>query len=591
MHTPDGAIRIGPARAVGWSALLALVVFAGSLGNGFAYDDEPIIENNPVVTEARWADAAFGPYWQVEEGYGLLYRPVALLAYAAEWQIGGGRPVLFHLVNLVLHAAVSVLLALLVLRLARIRPQSALLARRADLAALVAGGIFAVHPVHVEAVANGVGQGELWAAFGVLGAIHLYIGSPGRIWQRSLRLVGIGGCYALALGAKEIAVTLPALLLLVDSVGRGWVPATARVRRERLVFLLLLVVFVTYLALRWMALGSLVGEETAMALDGASTTTRVATALSVVPVVVTLLLFPLRLAADYDPGVLELAHPTDPAVLMGGSLLLGAAVIILAFWRRAPLVGYGVAWTLIVWSVVSNLFFTTGVLLAERTLYLPSVGVAMALGVGAAALAEWKGTRPALVVVALAVVLLSARTVTRVPVWFSTFTVMEDLARTTPDSWRSDRARAAGLLRIGEHEEAFAWFDSALAKAPRKYDLLTEYGAALKEARRLEPARELLERAIRLSPRRRAAWQLLAELHLIAGRMREAHRVAMEGVRFSGNDAELWRIASEAYLGAGFLPAAVRARRMALLLEPGDAANEARLEEILAVMGEAGESG
>jgi len=95
----------------------------------------------------------------------------------------------------------------------------------------------------------------------------------------------------------------------------------------------------------------------------------------------------------------------------------------------------------------------------------------------------------------------------------------------------------------------------------------------------------LLERAIAASPQRRQAWALLAELHLIAGRLREAHRVAMEGVRASGHAAELWRIASEAYVGGGFLPAAARARRMAILLDPEDETNRVRLDEILEVLG------
>ena len=580
-----GLTQLGPARVIAWSALLAALVFAGSLGNGFAYDDEPIIRDNPVVTEGLWAEAASGPYWRIEEGYGLLYRPIALLAYTAQWKLGGGTPALFHLVNVLLHAGVTGLLAWLVLRLARVRPTTRLLERRGTFAALAAGVLFALHPVHVEAVANGVGQGELWAALGVLGAVHLYIWSPGRIWQRSLRLVGIGLAYAVALGAKEIAVTLPALLLLVDAVGRGWVAGTARVKRESMVFLLLLVVLVTYLALRWLALGSLVGEEAASIFAGVGDPVRIATAFSIFPTVLGLLTVPVALSADYDPNVLTLAQPTDPMVVLGASLMLAVVAVVVGFWRRSPMVGFGAAWLLVTWSVVSNLPFATGVLLAERTLYLPSIGVAMALGVGVVALAEWRGTRTGLLVLLLVGSIYSVRTVTRVPSWFSSFTVVETLARERPESWRSDRTRAAGLLRVGDREAAFDWYRTAVEKAPRRYDLLTEYAAALKEERRLDQAQPLLERAVAASPRRSQAWVLLAELHLIAGRLREAHRVAMEGVRASGHAAELWRIASEAYIGGGFLPAAARARRMAILLDPQDEANRARLQEILDFLG------
>jgi len=586
-----GPWELGPARVIAWSALLAVLVFAGSLGNGFAYDDEPIIRDNPVVTEARWGEAAFGPYWQIEEGYGLLYRPVALLAYTAQWSLGGGSPALFHLMNVLLHAGVTALLTWLVLRLARMRPTTPLLERRGAFAALATGTLFALHPVHVEAVANGVGQAELWAAAGVLGAVHLYIWAPGRIWERSLRLVGIGACYAIGLGAKEVAVTLPALLMLIDAVGRGWVAGTARVRRESLVFLLLLVVLTAYLALRWLALGSLFGEEAASVFAGVGSATRIATALSIVPVLLGLLTLPLSLSADYDPNVLTLAEPNDPMAVLGASLLLAVIAVVVGFWRRSPMVGFGAAWLLVTWSVVSNLPFATGVLLAERTLYLPSIGIAMALGVGAAALVEWRGTRTGLVLLVLVASIYSVRTATRVPTWFSTFTVVETLAREHPESWRSDRTRAAGLLRVGEEEEAYRWFQTAVEKAPRRYDLLVEYGAALKEARRLAGAQALLESAIEVSPERRQAWILLAELNLITGRLQEAHRIAMEGVRASGNDAELWRIVSEAYIGGGFVPAAIRARRVAIHLDPENEANRVRLQELLDFLGNSEVSG
>lgn len=576
--------QIGPARAVGWSVLLALVVFAGSLGNGFAYDDDPIIQENAVVTEGQWNEAAFGPYWTIE-GYGLLYRPVALIAYAAEWAVGGGDPLVFHLVNVLLHALATGLLSWLVLRLARMRPQTALLNRWADLAALVAGGFFALHPVHVEAVANGVGQGELWAAVGVLGAVHLYIWSPGRIWQRAVRITAIGACYAIGLGAKEIAVTLPLLLAVVDGVGRGWVQATARIRRESMVYLLLLAVLVAYLALRWMALGSFVGEEAASVFHDASTMQRVLTALATVPTILMLLFAPLRLAADYDPGVRSLAVSIDADVVLGASLLLGLALLVVVFWRRSPLAGYGVAWFLVAWSIVSNLPFATGVLLAERTLYLPSAGIAMAVGVGAAALADSRGLRTALVIAGVAGGAFAVRTATRVPVWFSTFTVMENLATEHPESWRADRTRAAGLLRVGEVDAALEYFESAVEKMPRRYSLLLEYGSQLREAGYVERAIDAFERAVDTTPRRRSGWVLLSEAHLIAGRYREAHRIAMRGIRVAGEDPGLWRVASEAYVGGGFLPAAIRARRVAAVLDPLDPSHAQRIEELLAVIG------
>jgi tetratricopeptide (TPR) repeat protein len=121
---------------------------------------------------------------------------------------------------------------------------------------------------------------------------------------------------------------------------------------------------------------------------------------------------------------------------------------------------------------------------------------------------------------------------------------------------------------------------------PRRYDLLLEYGAELRNAGRFDEAAALFARSVDVSPRRREGWVLLGELNLRTGRYRDAHRIAMEGLRVAGQDAEFWRIASEAYIGAGFLPAALRARLVAQMLDPEDPSHAERLEELQRVIGE-----
>ena len=136
--TPDGP-SWRPFLAIG---ALALGASATGFHNGFTYDDRSIIVQNPKVHHlghlARlWTET----YWPPWMGGGL-YRPFTMSAFTLEWVAGHGAPWVFHLVNIALYVAVCLAVYALA---ALVLPRTL---------AAVAGGLFAVHPVHVEAVGN-----------------------------------------------------------------------------------------------------------------------------------------------------------------------------------------------------------------------------------------------------------------------------------------------------------------------------------------------------------------------------------------------------------------------------------------------------
>ena len=154
--------RAAPRRRdghVGWFAVaVAVVVAAPSLLNGFAYDDLPlVVENARVTTLLPPWEYFTQSYWPA----GGLYRPLTVWLLALQWKLGGGAPWIFHATNVVLHALVTGLVYLLARRL------------MAPAWAAAAAVLFAVHPVHVEAVANVVGISELLCSAFVLGAVLL----------------------------------------------------------------------------------------------------------------------------------------------------------------------------------------------------------------------------------------------------------------------------------------------------------------------------------------------------------------------------------------------------------------------------------
>src|SRR5262245_17116211 len=184
---------------------LALTAYANSLGNGFAYDDEGILPQNPTVTSGDWVGALGRSWWPAAAAGAGLYRPVTSASFALEWKLTGGSPTAFHAGDVLAHALVSLLVFALLLQLA------------SPLAAAAGGLLFAIHPLHTEAVANVVGRAELYAAAFYLLACLLYL--KGRHWtgaSHALRLLGLGALYFLSLGSKEIGVTLPGALLLLE---------------------------------------------------------------------------------------------------------------------------------------------------------------------------------------------------------------------------------------------------------------------------------------------------------------------------------------------------------------------------------------
>src|SRR5437773_699795 len=201
-----GVVRAHPGRVV---ALIATLIYANTLDNRPVLDDGWVIFENPLIKSLENVPAIFTrpyniatPTWN-NAG---LYRPVTTLSYAINYAIGGRYVVGYHLVNIALH----VLCCLLVFELGR-RLASAARAEHPECVALLGALLFAVHPVHVEAVTAMVGRAELLAALGSLGCLYLTCTRSQGRWRYPAGLV------ALALGvlSKENAAVTPLLFGLV----------------------------------------------------------------------------------------------------------------------------------------------------------------------------------------------------------------------------------------------------------------------------------------------------------------------------------------------------------------------------------------
>ncbi len=423
----------------------AVVVYAGALWNRFALDDGPIIALNPLVQAPSGLWQAFlHPYWAPIDG-GHLYRPLAVATYALDRLLGG--PPWFHLVNVFWHAGASVAVAALARRWAGER------------SALVAGLLFAVHPVHVEAVANVAGRADLMAALFSALAVYAAVARGSLGWSVL--------AFALGLLSKESAVVVPALIVW------GWLVGLARPSRPRVVAfgICWAVVAAAYVALRTAVLGSPTGPlHIAPVFLGAGSVAVRLTAIAAFTDVARLLVFPLTLRADYSP-----AERTLVTLLWDGRLLLGVACLaawgaLLALaWRRARRVeAMALGWIAIALLPVANLVIPVGILVAERTLYLPSMGAVIAF---ATWLERSPVPRPAFVL-GLLVLAGAARTALRVPVWRDDKSVTLSIIEDSPRSYRGPVYAGLMLQAARRPDRALEYYRIAFAIYPRDSRLL-----------------------------------------------------------------------------------------------------------------------
>ena len=154
-----------------WGLLLAAACFAAyanGLTGTFTYDDKAIVRDNlRIRAPDRISELFTTQYFGGPRGTGTNYRPVLLLSYAAQWWIHGKEAMAFHVVNLLLHIAATLLLGSLFLAAGFGAPETAL-----------ASLLFALHPIHVEAVTSLVGRGETLAAVLTLAFLHVGSASP-----------------------------------------------------------------------------------------------------------------------------------------------------------------------------------------------------------------------------------------------------------------------------------------------------------------------------------------------------------------------------------------------------------------------------
>jgi tetratricopeptide (TPR) repeat protein len=182
--------------------------------------------------------------------------------------------------------------------------------------------------------------------------------------------------------------------------------------------------------------------------------------LAIVPEWVRLFLWPAHLRADYGPAEFVASTSFGPPQALGLALVVVTLTTAWAARRRRPGLAFGIAWTVLALLPVSNILVTSGILLAERTLLLPSVGAMLAAGaIAAAVVRRAQSGQPALRWAAAAglgalLVLGAVRSARRQAAWVDTPSVVRDLVRDAPLNYRGWLMYGAYLRTQGRTDEA-----------------------------------------------------------------------------------------------------------------------------------------
>lgn len=534
---------------VGILMLLAALPYANTLSNDFifTYDDGTQILKNPYAHSLRYVGRIFSTnVWSYLGTHTVTnyYRPLMTVGYLVCYKIFGPAPYGFHLASVTLHTAVVATVFAVTRRLTADRGQ-----------ALAAAVVFALHPMHTEAVAwiSAVTELEVTLFYLVAFGLFLEVARPGGKYSVGAAL-GMISSYLLALLSKEQALTLPVVALVYEHFYRDDRKETAwaqKVARYGALWLL----GAAYVLFRIHFLGGFAPLSQRPRLGWLQA---LLAAIALLAQYLFKLVWPVHFLAFYvfPEEVIALT----PWIIAGFAALVFSAWLLARLWRRDRAATFGAIWLLLTLAPVLNPRWMANFVFAERYLYLPSIGFCWILAWGWVSCwrrVERRQSRRAMVAAALVVAALCVlRIAARNRDWRDDVTLYARTLEVTPESprvmdalglayWRDGQLDAAEqewrrllashpempspwnylgvvLAEKKQYAEAVRCFRRSLELAPSSADAHLNLGAAYAEQERMDLAEIEFRAAISLSPLSVPAHNVLGKLYFDSGRLRAA---------------------------------------------------------------------
>lgn len=470
--------------AVGALVVIILSCYANSLGNGFVFDDYQV-----VLIDGR--PTSFARLLQMLTSS---YRPLRNLSYAIDFGIWGARPLGFHLTNIVIHAANTLLVLFLVRRLTD-----------KLLSAFLAAAIFAIHPIQTDAVTYISGRRDILFSLFYLAAFHSYLSYRG---GRSLKYLGAFlGLWALSLMSKEMAVSLPLVVFVwnfCDLWGeqsgswlrRSLIAARKAFAADKWLYIGLAIASTAYAWYQtYLVQASLRAGNMGFRYWGSSLFATVLTVLRVHAWYLKQLVFPTPIAQYY--GAFDISSSLlDWRVLSALLLIVSTLVAAFVLLNKNRLMAFAVFSYFALLLPVSQII-PHHELLADHYLYLPmmSFGLLVALLTGMIAARGKQARQLAYGAAGVWVVVLSLMTVSRNRDWKDDFTVWKANYEAAPNSPRAAYNLGSQYLER-DPKKAEALFREALADDPNYKLTYVPLAQMLVSQNRTREAEEVIQRGL-----------------------------------------------------------------------------------------------
>ncbi|XP_077565884.1 protein O-mannosyl-transferase TMTC1 [Stigmatopora nigra] len=564
-------------RAKGWTAsryallvVLCGLCYSNSLHGELVHDDVWAIINNPDVRPGSSLQNIFrNDFWgkrMSDNSSHKSYRPFCILTFKLNILLGGMTPTYFHLVNMALHCAVTCLL---------MRTCELYVFEESRLA-FITSALFAVHPVHTEAVSGIVGRADVLACLLFLLAFLSYIRSVGTSTPEDSTpsTVSAGSLLAsLLLGTsamlvKETGITVFGVCVFYDALvlcgkhlfrqlsGSGvrqlveiWKPF---LKRAFVVTAYVLAI----LSIRLWLMGDsmpLFSEQDNPASFAPSLLTRVLTYSYLLYFNTWLLLAPVVLCYDWQVGSIPLVESLSDVRNVATAVL---AAVMFALCRHGvhslkkeenKEVLMGMLFLVFPFIPASNLFFRVGFVVAERVLYMPSMGYCILVVHGLSRLlssvGRW-GTMFLSASVLLLLLLFSWKTVQQNKVWLSREALFSSGIWTLPHNAKVHYNYGNFLKDNTRHQEAIYHYTIALRLYPRHASAMNNLGTLTHHP---EEAERYYRRALDINPQHNRALFNLGNLLKLQGKAKEAETLLLDSINYGPHFADAYSSLASLY--------------------------------------------